>query len=138
MSQGKKNMDLYFEEKIKRSLSDKTSEHFTSNVMHKFSQQMQFAKEDKQTQKLSVKVVGAIALLMLGMFTMLGYFLASDGESSATTFSEDFTITINRYIYEIQNAIGIQVDFQTMIFGLSFLLIIAAYSVSDRFIFKRR
>src|SRR5690606_3949077 len=88
MSQGKKNMDLYFEEKIKRSLSDKTSEHFTSNVMHKFSQQMQFAKEDKQTQKLSVKVVGAIALLMLGMFTMLGYFLASDGESSATRSEE--------------------------------------------------
>lgn len=138
MAEGKKNMELYFEEKIKRSLGDKTSEHFTSNVMHRISQEMQFAQEDKQTEKLSKKVMGSILLLMAGMVVALGYFLASDGESPVSTFSEDFSITINRYIYEIQNAIGINLDLQTMIFGLFFLLIIAAYSISDRFIFKRR
>jgi hypothetical protein len=138
MSQDKKNMELYFEEKIKRSLSNKASEHFTSNVMHKISQEMQFAQEDKQTEKISKKIIGALSLVTLGMIVLLGYLLASDSSSTASNFSEDLIITFNRYIYEIQNAIGIQMDWQTVVFAIFFMLIVAVYSISDKFIFRRR
>lgn len=135
-------MELYFDEKIKNALSGSTSEHFTSNVMHKVFLEMQFAKEDRETEKMTFKFIGAIAVSLVGFFITIGYLLTSGSESgateSATSFAEDFSITINRYLYEIQNLTGFTFDIQTILFVLSFLLIALLYSASDRFIFKKR
>ena len=142
MKEGKKNMELYFDEKIKNALNDSTSEHFTSNVMHKVFLEMQFAKEDKKTEKMTFKFIGAISVIMVGFFIIIGYILTSGSDSpaidSGTSFAEDFTITVNKYLYEFQSLTGFTFDMQTIFFILSLLLVALLYSASDRFIFKKR
>lgn len=140
MSEDKKNMDLYFEEKIKKSLKNTTSEYFSNNLMHKVSQEIQFAQEDKKTEKFTLKFIGSMALVLLGIAFTFGYFIARNTNTSGTesTFMEDISITINKYLYDIQSAIGVQLDAQTLLFALTLFVIIGLYSVSDRFIFRKR
>ena len=140
MSEGKKNMDLYFEEKIKNSLKNTTSEYFSNNLMHKVSREIQFAQEDKKTEKMTLKLMGSIALVLLGFVFTFGYFFASSMETTGaeTSILEDITFTINKYFYEIQSVLGFQLDAKTLLFGITLFIIIALYSASDRFIFRKR
>lgn len=140
MSEGKKNMDLYFEEKIKRSLKNTTSEYFSNNLMHKVSQEIQFAQEDKKTEKFTLKLIGSIALVLFGFAVTFGYFFANSVSTTGaeSTFLEDVTFTINKYLYDIQSVIGFQLDAKTLLFGLTLFIVIALYSASDRFIFRKR
>jgi hypothetical protein len=140
MSEGKKNMDLYFEEKIKRSLKNTTSEYFSNNLMHKVTQEIQFAQEDKKTEKFTLKLIGSIALVLFGFAVTFGYFFASsvDTTGAQSTFLEDITFTINKYLYDIQSVLGFQLDAKTLLFGLTLFIVIALYSASDRFIFRKR
>lgn len=140
MSEGKKNMDLYFEEKIKNSLKNTTSEYFSNNLMHKVSREIQFAQEDKKTEKMTFKLIGSIALVLLGFLFTFGYFFAGSVESTGTesTLLEDITFTINKYLYEIQSVIGFRLDAKTLLFGLTLFIVIALYSASDKFIFRKR
>ncbi len=140
MSEGKKNMDLYFEEKIKRSLKNTTSEYFSNNLMHKVSQEIQFAQEDKKTEKFTLKLIGSIALVLFAFAVTFGYIFASSVNTTGaeSTFLEDITFTINKYLYDIQSVIGFQLDAKTLLFGLTLFIVIALYSASDRFIFRKR
>lgn len=141
MSEGKKNMDLYFEEKIKRSLKSSPSEYFSNNLMHKVSQEIQFAQEDKKTEKMTFKLIGSLALVLLGLAFTFGFFYAKSSATTTgteTSFIEDITMTINKYLYDIQTALGFNFDVQTAIFALTLLVIVGIYSASDRFIFRKR
>lgn len=140
MSEGKKNMDLYFEEKIKNSLKGSTSEYFSNNLMHKVSREIQFAQEDKKTEKMTWKLMGSIAVVLLGFVFTFGYFFAASSTTSGaeTSMLEDITFTINKYFYDIQSALGFQLNIETMLFGVTLFIIVALYSLSDRFIFRKR
>ncbi|MCB0722410.1 MAG: hypothetical protein KDC73_04520 [Ignavibacteriae bacterium] len=140
MSEGKKNMDLYFDEKLKNALKGRPSEYFSNNLMHKVSQEIQFAQEDKKTEKVTFKLMGSIALVMIGLTIAFGFFFArsTPDTTAETSMIEDFTITINKILYDIQSAIGVTFDVQTILFVLTLLLIIAVFTASDKFIFKKR
>ena len=140
MSEGKKNMDLYFDEKLKNALKDTPSEYFSNNLMHKVSQEIQFAQEDKKTEKVTFKLMGSIALVMIGLTLVFGFFFAKSvpDTGAETSMIEDFTIAINKILYDIQSAIGVTFDVQTVLFALTLLLIVGVFTASDRFIFRKR
>ena len=141
MAKREKDMDVFFDEKIKNSLESRTSEHFTSNVMHKISLETQFAEEDKKTFNIAKYMAAAIILFIAGIGIWAGVLVSQQPSGERVmgeSFFENLTFNVEIYSYKLLSIFGLS-DSPEYLF---LVIIIALFSFllykTDKIIFRKR
>ena len=141
MAKREKNMDVFFDEKIKNSLSSGTSEHFTSNVMHKISLETQFAEEDKKTFNIARYMVAFISLLIVGIGVWAGILISQQSPGNSTAgkgFFDNLAFNIEIYTYKLLNTIGLSDSPHYLLLAVIIALFSFLLYKADKFIFRKR
>lgn len=141
MSDGKKNIDSYIDDKLKLGLWSHTSDDFTYELMKRIEIEKEFAKEDVKTNRAVKYIIGGFVSL-LTIFVVLLTILVNTNEDSRdiglfSSFVEKFSNGIESLSVITTETLGIAFDYQT---GVIFLLVMACvflFYFADKIIFRK-
>jgi hypothetical protein len=139
MSGERKNIDSLIESKVKNSLSSNVSEDFNLNLMKRIEIEQQFREEDKKTFNLAKVFSGIIAVLLLGISTIIGFIIITS-ETAGNT-SSGIADKISYFYYSVSQKIvelsGLQIDSQLGLMLLVIMAVIFLFSIAEKVLIRK-
>lgn len=140
MSNEKKNMDIFFEERIKRSLHNRVSDGFTNNLMQQIELEQKFATEDKKTDRLVTYVIGAFSAILVAFAVVLGITIAGKNDVAGVSESwfSNFSFYLETYTARVLETFGVSVSVEYILFAVIIGVFIFLFSGADRLILRKK
>jgi len=140
MGEGKVNLDLYIDEKIKHSLHKKTSDEFIKKLEREIELSREFVREDVKEKKLFKYLVGVFSILFISFGSLLALYFVQKMEGGGLGTGDlvsDFTSEINALSVKLFNAFGLSASNDIIIYLIMILVFVILFAIADRLIFKK-
>lgn len=141
MSEGKKNIDSVFDDKIKHSLYNYTSADFSSELLKRVQLQKEFAKEDVKTDRLVKFVLMGLVTFLTVFAVSLSFILYANDDRTNVSYADSTVDKFTNFIQYISTIItetlGFTFNFQTGLIILLVMICVFLFSFADKVIFKK-
>jgi len=131
------NIDKFLESGIKDSLNMETRSRFTDSVMEKIQLQERYEKEEAKTGKF-VKRISFAVISVIGAASIIILALLTNGSSDSidNTISESYSSGMFSFLQKIYDFFGSGSPLLSILSLMGFVIIVAAYFLIDRKIFR--
>jgi len=132
------NIDNFLESGIKDSLNMETRSRFTESVMDKIKLQERYEKEEAKTGKF-VKRISFAVISVIGLASVIITAVLSGAGSSDTvdnTIAESYNSGIFNLFQKIYDFLGNGNPLLAILSLMGFVIIVAAYFLIDRKVFR--
>ena len=151
MINGKKDIDQFLDERLRRSASrNTTSADFTSSVMKQVKTEYDFALAESRRDRIAKYIIGAFSFATIALTLFIGYLSRSEVNrtvestnikiqpaiESSNTFIQQFLSFMQNIFTGALGLLGLTVSTRTVIILLVLLIVITLYFLADRFLIK--
>ena len=139
MTNGKKRIDEFLEQKLRRSALFQTRSDFQALLMQKIVLEHKKLTEENRKEKIVKYVLGSFSTFMIGFTVVIGY-MSSKTESVITgTTVERSNTLVGRLVYAVQtlfievlNFFGVSISSTTVTVALIIFLVIGIFLMGER------
>ncbi len=151
MVNGKKSIDQFLDERLRRSASrNTTSSDFTTHVMKQVQTEYQFAVAEQRRDRIAKYIIGAFSFFTIAVALILGYFSRSQVSQTvestnikiqptietSNTFLQQFVAFIQNVFTDALSLLGLTISARTVTILIVLVIVFALYFLADRFIIK--
>jgi len=141
MTNGKKRIDEFLDQKLSRSALVQTRNDFQKLLMQKVTLEHKKLIEENRKEKIVKYVIGSFSTFMIGFTIVIGYMYgkAESVSSGTNTAVERSNTLIGRLVYAVQslflevlNFFGVSISPTTLTVALIILLVVGVFLMGER------
>ena len=143
MTNGKKRIDEFIEQKLSRSNLVKPREDFQELLMQKVTIEHKRLTEENRKERIVKYVLGSFSTFMIGFTVVIGYLYGKSGAVSSdtglSTTVERSNTLVSRLVYGVQwlflkvlDFFGVSINTTTLNIALIILLVIGIFLIGER------
>ena len=139
MTNGKKRIDEFLEQKLRRSALVQTKSDFQGLLMQKVVLEHKKLTEENRKEKIVKYVLGSFSTFMIGFTIIIGYMSGKTESISTGTTVERSNTLVGRLVYAVQtlflevlNFFGVSISSTTVTVALIILLVIGVFLMGER------
>ena len=139
MTNGKKRIDEFLEQKLRRSALFQTRSDFQALLMQKIVLEHKKLTEENRKEKIVKYVLGSFSTFMIGFTIIIGYMSGKTESISTGTTVERSNTLVGRLVYAVQTLFlevleffGVSISTTTITVALIILLVIGVFLMGER------
>jgi len=141
MTNGKKRIDEFLEQKLSRSSLVQTKDDFQKILMQKIVTEHKKLVDENRKEKIVKYALGSFSTFMIGFTIVLGYITSkSESVSSGTNVAVERSNTlVGRLVYAVQsvfievlNFFGVSISPTTLTVALIIVLVVGVFLMGER------
>ena len=139
MTNGKKRIDEFLEQKLRRSALVQTKSDFQGLLIQKVVSEHKKLTEENRKEKIVKYVLGSFSTFMIGFTIIIGYMSGKTESISTGTTVERSSTLVGRLVYAVQtlflevlNFFGVSISSTTVTVALIIFLVIGVFLMGER------